>query len=43
MDLVNAREGAEVYFNDQFFYAAYSNKNIDIYSTKFVNLVQVAF
>ena len=35
------REGTEVYFNDQYFYAFYSNKNIDIYSTKLVNLAQI--
>lgn len=35
------REGTEIYFNDQYFYAFYSNKNIDIYSTKFVNLAQI--
>jgi hypothetical protein len=32
---------SEIYFNDQYFYALFSNKNIDIYSTKFVNLVQI--
>jgi hypothetical protein len=37
----SGRDSAELYFNDQYFYAFYSNKNIDIYSAKFVNLVQV--
>jgi hypothetical protein len=38
---MDGTQGAEVYFNDQYYYAFYSSKNIDIYSTKFVNLVQV--
>ena len=41
MDGSTRAESTEIYFNDQYYYASLSNKNIDIYSTRFVNLVQV--